>query len=387
MKKYVLFGAGYFGKHALKVLGEDKVEFFVDNDGAKKNKYIDGKQVKIFEECKDELIDREVLICTTYYGVIIEQLLENNIKNYSIYKGLIERSKYYGTDELIQNPYINSSDRDLAEDEWMKKNDGLLKKKSINAKVEQYYQTNHLFHHIEIETINRCNGTCEFCPVNSLVDSREKKVMTEELFKKIIDELSEMNYSGRIALFSNNEPFLDKRIIEFHHYTRKKLPNARMHLFTNGTLLTLDKFIEITELLDELIIDNYNQELQLIKPCEEIKEYCEKHPELKKKVTIVLRKPKEILTSRGGDAPNRTKVNVDGEISCVNPFQQLIIRPDGKVSLCCNDPLGKITMGDVNDESIQDIWYGKRYTHIREAMRNGRGYVDRCKNCDVYVID
>lgn len=387
MEKYILFGAGYFGREALQEYGKDTIDFFVDNDAAKQGKQVSGIGIRLFSECMEEIKNRKIIICTQYYADIIEKLKENNFSDYSIFHGLIERKSYYGTKELIENPYEKDENRDLSEHEWIEKNNGAMKKQSIRAKVEQYVRENHLFHHVEIETINRCNGVCDFCPINCRIDPREKKVMDERLFKSIIDELAEMNYSGRIALFSNNEPLLDNRILNFHRYARKKLPNARMHLYTNGTLLTLEVFKELIDILDELIIDNYNQELNLIRPCEAIVEYYKEHPEIKEKVTIVLRKPKEILTSRGGSAPNRKLSLADGTITCVLPFQQLIIRPDGKVSLCCNDPLGKCTLGDVNKESLLDIWYGEKYQKLRKALIHGREKLESCKNCDVYVID
>ena len=98
---------------------------------------------------------------------------------------------------------------------------------------------------IEVETLNRCNGKCSFCPVNALEPQRKYAKMSEQLFKKIIQELAEQNYSGTLSLFSNNEPFLDERIIDFYKYAREKLPGAKLSLFTNGSLLTLDKFKEI----------------------------------------------------------------------------------------------------------------------------------------------
>ena len=210
--------------------------------------------------------------------------------------------------------------------------------------------------------------------------------MSQELFEKIIDELAELDYSGKLALFSNNEPFLDEKIIDRHRYARAKLPNARLHLFTNGTLLTLEKFIEIVDLLDELIIDNYQQELRLIKPCQIIAEYCKEHPELTKKVTIVLRKPHEILSSRGGDAPNRKQLVSYGEDRCILPYKQLIIRPDGKVSLCCNDPLGKNTLGDVSKDSLVDVWFNDRFKMVRKCLYEGRKNWKHCEFCDVFSL-
>jgi len=211
-----------------------------------------------------------------------------------------------------------------------------------------------LFHEIEIETINRCNGVCGFCPVNINRDIRKEQFMDEHLFFKIIDELEQLCFAGRIALFSNNEPLLDDRLIPFSKYTREHLPDAQVHLFTNGTLLTIDRFLELIPYLDELIIDNYNQQLQMIPPVKKIKEYIEgvQDPILRKKVKILLRKPNEILSSRGGDAPNRKHIMDVTDETCALPFCQMIVRPSGKVSLCCNDPYGKNTLGDLNKETF-----------------------------------
>lgn len=387
MEKYILFGAGYFGREALKEYGIEKVAFFVDNDASKKDKLVDNVPVKIFAESLDLIKDYKIIICTSFYADIIEQLETNHVTNYTIYHLLIERRGYYSPKVLIENPYEKDEKRGLSEEEWIEKNNGAFRKASIRAKVEQYVKTNHIFHHVEIETINRCNGTCEFCPVNCFIDPREKKFMDEALFRKIIDDLASMNYSGRLSLFSNNEPFLDKRIMEFHRCAREKLPNARMHLYTNGTLLKMSDFPELVEILDELIIDNYEQDLKLIETSENIVKYAEEHPEIREKVTIVLRKPKEILTSRGGDAPNRNQKVADGTITCVLPFQQLIIRPDGKVSLCCNDPLGKCTLGDTNKQTLMEIWNGEEFRKVRESILKGRGNYGHCRNCDVYVVD
>ena len=90
--------------------------------------------------------------------------------------------------------------------------------------------------------------------------------MTDELFRKIIDDLADMNYTNGIALFSNNEPFLDERIIDFHRYANEKLSRAIFHLYTNGSLLTFDKFLALMPYLDKLIIDNYNDDKEINTP-------------------------------------------------------------------------------------------------------------------------
>jgi len=239
-----------------------------------------------------------------------------------------------------------------------------------------------LFSYVEIETFAKCNNTCAFCPVNRNLDPREHKKMTEELFHKIIDELALLDYKGKIGLYSNNEPFLDTRIEEFARYTREKLPDAYIFIYTNGTVLTTERFINIIDNLDYMMIDNYSDSKELIEPVRVIKELVDSNPEYAKKVQIDMRLQNEVLTTRGGTAPNKKEVKCL-KLSCPDPFMQLIIRPDGKISLCCNDALGKETMGDASQNSLIDIWHSDYYQEIRKKIAKGRCNHFLCQKCDV----
>ncbi|HCC34654.1 MAG TPA: radical SAM protein [Ruminococcaceae bacterium] len=259
--------------------------------------------------------------------------------------------------------------------------------KKIMANSIHGKNTAPLFTAVEIETINRCNGSCSFCPVNRHLDKREFKKMTDQLFNKIIDELYELEYDGTLSLFSNNEPFLDKRLEGFAEIARHRLPHARMVLYTNGTLLSLERFRTVITFLDELIIDNYNNHLRLNEPVKAIHEYCKQNSELNKKVKIFIRKDNEILSSRGGQAPNKANTQTIPLI-CLQPFRQFIVRPDGRISLCCNDPLGKYTLGDISTQTMQEVWHSQRYLEIRDILSsdNGREKLELCRNCDVWYV-
>lgn len=237
---------------------------------------------------------------------------------------------------------------------------------------------------IEIETLNRCNGKCSFCPVNATEEQRPYAKMSEDLFKKIIDELKMINYSGRLALFSNNEPYLDERIIEFMKYARKSVPNAYIYVYTNGTMLTLDKYKESMKYLDEIHIDNYSDDERMLPVVQEIKRYIEKEkPEFFSRTNIDMRLQNQILFNRGGQAPNRKGGSKRTKTRCSYPYLQMVIRPDGKVSLCCNDAKGVYTMGDLNESMITEIWYSNKYREIRKAMmKTGRRNLALCQYCD-----
>ncbi len=335
----------------------------------------------------DKVIDA-VIISSDKYHVAIEARLEHLLKDSHIdILSPFKMDGYYSEDDLLVNKYKEKEKEFISEQKLVETNKERIQYfDKVKAYTKEAIQFTPFMKLVEIETYNRCNGVCEFCPVNKNIDPREECWMDEKLFKKIVDDLEMNAYSGRVSLFSNNEPLLDERIFEFSRYLRKHLTNARIHMFTNGTLFTIDKFKDLILELDELIIDNYTQNLTMIKPVQEIFDFCEANPEYKKKVTIVLRKPKELLTSRGGEAPNRKVKETYQGISCAFPFQQMIIRPSGKISLCCNDPYGKYTMGDLNFQSIKEIWYGKEFSKIRNDLFHGREKVEICKFCDTFSL-
>lgn len=64
----------------------------------------------------------------------------------------------------------------------------------------------------------------------------------------------------------------------------------------------------------------------------------------------------------------------------------MIIRPDGKVSLCCNDPLGKNTLGDVTKDTLVNIWHNDRFGMVRRCLAQGRGNWKHCEYCDVFSV-
>lgn len=250
---------------------------------------------------------------------------------------------------------------------------------------------------IEIETLNKCNNDCPFCPVNKTIDPRPFQRMPDQLIERIANELGERNYNGLIGLFSNNEPLLDTRIFEICRLFRKRVPGAYIYIYTNGIVINTDSYLRLfDEGLDELVIDNYSDDLNLLPSVQELVNGVNKldSPSIeryKAKTTIVLRKKNEVLTNRGGIAPNKSverfdKYKIFTNGSCVLPFVQMVVRPSGKVSMCCQDAHGQGTLGDISIQSIYEIWNGKVYKEIREKLKKeGRKSIPLCSNCDVSI--
>lgn len=239
---------------------------------------------------------------------------------------------------------------------------------------------------IEIETVNRCNNDCSFCAVNRNHDTRPYHRMSEELLERILAQLGQWKYGGYLSLFSNNEPLLDNRIFSFLKKARQMVPDARLCLFTNGLLLTEEKFRMLTDTLDYLTIDNYSDDLELLPPVERCVRAFEEE-RFSCQVRVLIRKKTQVLSSRGGEAPNR-QMDVSFEGPCMMPFMQIVIRPDGKVSQCCQDGLGHSCIGDLEQETLEECWENAARRELWQKLsRNGRGELSGCRHCDVFGHD
>jgi hypothetical protein len=258
------------------------------------------------------------------------------------------------------------------------KNEGYF----VSKVLEKYREDTPSLTSIEIETVNRCNGKCSFCPVSAGNDRRPYSKMSGALFHKIINDLAAIDYSGFVSLFSNNEPLLDERFLDFLAYAKRRLPAAKHALFTNGSKLTRENFAQMTMMLDYLYIDNYSDDLQVLPHLNWL--ISEKPEEGNCRVTLLVRKKTQILNNRGGNAPNKRNDFRFGS-SCILPFMQMVVRPDGKLSLCCQDAYGDMMLGDLTRQSVREAWEGETYQDVRCCLNSrGRGALQRCEACDIF---
>ena len=81
--------------------------------------------------------------------------------------------------------------------------------------LKVYYQQHGnfpMFTQVLLETRTDCNRSCKFCPQSHFV--RPLKVMEWEVFTKVINELSAIDFGGRIAFYMTNEPLLETRLLD-----------------------------------------------------------------------------------------------------------------------------------------------------------------------------
>lgn len=235
------------------------------------------------------------------------------------------------------------------------------------------YGTMDFFRAIEIETLTQCNRKCYYCP-NAKYD-RGDHYMDSELYKKIIDELSSIGYNGRVSPHFYGEPLLDSRLLELMEYTRQKLPQAYIVIYTNGDYLTKEMFdLLISKGVDCFLI---TQHIGVIS--ETLKKTLDSlTPDLKKKITLQVFNEDTTLSNRGGLVE---PVKTERMEKCTFPATSMIVDYQGNVVLCCNDYFSRIKFGNLKTEKLIGIWKKKHYAQLRREISSGKFNLDICKKC------
>lgn len=233
------------------------------------------------------------------------------------------------------------------------------------------FRTFRLFKYVELETISACNRRCPYCPNSKY--TRGNHLMKESLYKRIIDQLSEINFTGMIFLSFYSEPLLDKRLPRLMRYTRKKLPHCNIKIFTNGDYLTRELFKKLVAVgVNELLVTRHGR------PLTKDLKYLVKHPFSKDKVYYRIYLPLHFRYNRGGLIKIRDGKKIE---RCLRPSENLTIDYEGNTILCCNDYFSTIKFGNLANSHIMDIWKKKNYKRIRKETRRGIFNLAICQKC------
>ena len=240
------------------------------------------------------------------------------------------------------------------------------------------YRTTDFFHHIDIEISSACNRRCKYCP-NYKYDRgliKNQKLMPEKTFKKIIDELAEINYSGMVTPSVFNEPLLDKRVIKLLKYTREKLPKSKILIVSNGDYLTPKLYQEFLDIrVSEFLITEHGT--SMTKNMKDTFNYIKKN---NVRNIIVYRKFTEDtpLYNRAGMIEHKTIIP---EAPCSYPLSPIVVDHKGNVVLCCNDYFAAHVYGNVNKERLVDIWNKPNYKQLRVEIQKQIFKLPICKKC------
>ncbi|HTY74888.1 MAG TPA: radical SAM protein [Candidatus Nanoarchaeia archaeon] len=287
----------------------------------------------------------------------------------------------------------------------------------------------------QIQTNNICNGSCLMCPISKEKNKKPGR-MSDELFEKIVSDIVKNRPTTdetRIWLFLQNEPLTDNSVFDKLKLIKKmsygKIPTG---LVTNGTLLTKKRIEELCESdVDEIFFSidasteetynkirrglNYNQVLENIENlldsnCKarivvrflrqkdndfELNSFREFWA--KKGVSVMT----DIVNNRGGSLSNFEDIRLTHENSslrknvtsilglmltggCWDLATSFNVLYNGDVIICCNDYAKRIILGNVKNNSVKEIWNGKKYQAFRETVfSKDFEKIPECKNCSL----
>jgi len=68
--------------------------------------------------------------------------------------------------------------------------------------------------------------------------------------------------------------------------------------------------------------------------------------------------------------------------ACDKPFREMIVYWNGRVGLCNHDWNNQTLLGDLNVQTVEQVWRSELYKEVRKLHRNGkRGEVPSCQDC------
>ena len=229
---------------------------------------------------------------------------------------------------------------------------------------------------IEIEINTSCNQRCSYCP-NGQYGSLPPQEMEEEVFSRLIAELKEHDFRGRISFDFYNEPLLCSKLDSFVGHIARELAQATMVLYTNGTLLSQKRYQTLRSLgVKQFIVTRHEG----IPSSSFLTWKNEQHSD------VLLREFEDIqLTNRGGSLTQGVAcaAPVTYLRPCHIPEHIVTIDVQGQVLPCFEDYHRKNVMGSLKEQSLWQIWHSERYQDFRRRLRLCQNHLfDPCKNCN-----
>ncbi len=226
---------------------------------------------------------------------------------------------------------------------------------------------------VEIEINGDCNLGCTYCP-NSISNRSNQVPMDVSLFTDILCQLQELSFAGRISYDFYNEPLLHPRLIDFVSLTKKYLPLASIVLYSNGTLLSEAKVLDLSKAgVTHFIITQHEQ--------------ISSHPlqrfSLIAKENITFRHHSEMNKFNRGGLLTHIGNSLPAFSPCYIPSFLMTITTSGNVLPCFEDFHESMIMGNVKNTHLKDIWNSERFVRFRQDLRRGlRHKYPLCRHCN-----
>ena len=256
--------------------------------------------------------------------------------------------------------------------------------------------------HIRVEFVEGCNLYCSFCPIQSIRKGPGKlKFMSPQTVKLVIEQMKEARWHRKLEITGHGEPLLSKNYLSYCKSFREAFPNMYIFSTSNGGRLLSGKSItynidSILEYVNVLVLDDYKHSgfvpkiLKGYKGKYKIYQYPEMQvysvPNVKEHYIVIYpdiskAKIKERVISNtacNSGLPDFKYVNK----TCHRPFREMDITHDGISTLCCYDWCHEYKTGSIYENTIKEIWEGRRFQVGRRLLQHDGRKFSICYGCD-----
>ncbi len=280
--------------------------------------------------------------------------------------------------------------------------------------------------YVTFELTNICNYRCIMCQV--AYAKRTKKELDFDLFKRAVDEISE--YGSMVRFIGYEEPFLYSKISDAIRYVKEK--GLLLHITTNGSLLNHSLIESVVEAKVDSVIFSF-QGLTMEEYCFMRNTTSDTYRKVVNNIEMLYKSRKggkpyikitTTITERDNPPDKNTFINthlkytdeiqitgfthfihvdrlferrdiweklkisepsrVTGNVRCSVPRYEMIIKGDGGVYPCCGSFYEDLRIGNIEENTLYDIWHSGRAKEVREAL--GSGNLDVFRDCSVCPI-
>jgi len=275
---------------------------------------------------------------------------------------------------------------------------------------------------VTIEPTNVCNFSCKFCNQNDpdhfskrqagRIDIQDYEIILDKIKKSCVNlrtlsltldgeptlhkDFSKMikkaNEKGFFVRFSSNGTMIDRAFlektrnlsylisvdfsIEKDGFEKYRGNNGSWSLVNKNLKMMVD-YLSVNKNLCLEIFENsaYYDGIEKARAnLKRMKERFGKIPGL----IYDLRRYHKLLNEQPHDASN------NGYYGCYYPWTSLNVTWNGDVVTCCRDLDGKYNLGNILRSSIEEVWNGQKYLHLRDSILTQRlQSIPSCRSCDL----
>lgn len=226
-----------------------------------------------------------------------------------------------------------------------------------------------------------CNYRCPFCV--QAYRPRAAQYATTEAFERVLAELQRLDFQGTLTLSVNNEPFLHPNLVDFCRRASKKLPQAKVCLTSNGSLIKREHLAALVEVPrpPAITVNDYTPGHEIIR---RLQPWLAESRFARLPMTLQSRSRDEVLSNRAGNIPGgRVPGSRESLDTCMWPFVALWIGPALEVFQCCSDYDRSVIIGDLNRQGLMEIWNADSLRNLRTALLlPDRRRDPLCAKCD-----